>query len=82
MEKGDFVKLKSLTFGYTFPRTWMEKANISSLRAFLSVKNVFTITGYSGNDPEMAVSNPLRPGLDAGAYPGKREFIFGLNVSF
>ena len=82
VEKGDFVKLKSLTFGYTFPRTWMEKANISSLRAFLSVKNVFTITGYSGNDPEMAVSNPLRPGLDAGAYPGKREFIFGLNVSF
>lgn len=82
VEKGDFVKLKSLTFGYTFPRTWMEKAHISSLRAFLSVKNVFTITGYSGNDPEMAVSNPLRPGLDAGAYPGKREFIFGLNVSF
>ena len=82
VEKGDFVKLKSLTFGYTFPRTWMEKANISSLRAFLSVKNVFTITGYSGNDPEMAVSNPLRPGLDAGTYPGKREFIFGLNVSF
>ena len=82
VEKGDFVKLKSLTFGYTFPSKWMEKAHISSLRAFLSVKNVFTITGYSGNDPEMAVSNPLRPGLDAGAYPGKREFIFGLNVSF
>ena len=82
VEKGDFVKLKSLTFGYTFPRKWMDKARISSLRAFLSVKNVFTITGYSGNDPEMAVSNPLRPGLDAGAYPGKREFIFGLNVSF
>ena len=82
VEKGDFVKLKSLTLGYTFPRNWMDKARISSLRAFLSVKNVFTITGYSGNDPEMAVSNPLRPGLDAGAYPGKREFIFGLNVSF
>ena len=82
VEKGDFIKLKSLTFGYTFPSKWMEKAHVSSLRAFLSVKNVFTITGYSGNDPEMAVSNPLRPGLDAGAYPGKREFIFGLNVSF
>ena len=82
VEKGDFVKLKSLTLGYTFPRQWMDKVHVSSLRCFLSVKNVFTITGYSGNDPEMAVSNPLRPGLDAGAYPGKREFIFGLNVSF
>ena len=82
VEKGDFVKLKSLTLGYTFPRQWMDKIFVSSLRCFLSVKNVFTITGYSGNDPEMAVSNPLRPGLDAGSYPGKREFIFGLNVSF
>lgn len=82
VEKGDFIKLKSLTLGYTFPRNWMDKIHVSSLRAFLSVKNVFTITGYSGNDPEMAVSNPLRPGLDAGAYPGKREFIFGVNVSF
>jgi len=82
VEKGDFVKLKSLTLGYTFPRKWMDKIYVSSLRCFFSVKNVFTITKYSGNDPEMAVSNPLRPGLDAGSYPGKREFIFGLNVSF
>ena len=82
VEKGDFVKLKSLTLGYTFPRNWMDKIHVSSMRAFVSVKNVFTITKYSGNDPEMAVSNPLRPGLDSGAYPGKREFIFGLNVSF
>ena len=82
VEKGDFVKLKSVTLGYTFPSKWMEAAGLASARAFLSAKNVFTLTAYSGNDPEMTISNPLRPGLDAGIYPAKREFIFGVNVSF
>lgn len=82
VEKGDFVKLKSVTLGYTFPSKWMDAISLASARAFLSAKNVFTITSYSGNDPEMTVSNPLRPGLDAGIYPAKREFIFGVNVSF
>ena len=49
--------------------------------AIFSAKNVFTITSYSGNDPELAISNPLRPGLDIGAYPSKREFIFGINLT-
>ncbi len=82
VEKGDFVKLKSITLGYTLPRRWMDKIHFASIRAFLSVKNVCTITSYSGNDPELAISNPLRPGLDMGTYPGKRGYIFGLNITF
>lgn len=82
IEKGDFVKLKNITLGYTLPRKWTEKIHFSSIRAFLSVKNVCTITSYSGNDPELAISNPLRPGLDSGTYPGKRGYIFGLNITF
>lgn len=82
IEKGGFVKLKNITLGYTLPRKWTDKIGSSSIRAFLSVKNVCTITSYSGNDPELAISNPLRPGLDMGTYPGKRGYIFGLNITF
>lgn len=73
VEKGGFVKLKNVTLGYTFKKV--------NLRLYFSAKNVFTITSYSGNDPELAISNPLRPGLDIGAYPSKREFIFGINLT-
>ena len=73
VEKGGFVKLKNVTLGYTFKKV--------NLRLYVSAKNVFTITSYSGNDPELAVSNPLRPGLDTGTYPSKREFIFGINLT-
>lgn len=82
VEKGDFVKLKSITLGYTLPHRWLDKIKFSQIRAFISVKNVCTITSYSGNDPELAISNPLRPGLDMGTYPGKRGYIFGLNITF
>lgn len=82
VEKGDFVKLKNVTLGYNLPTSLISKIHLSSIRAYVSVLNLHTFTGYSGNDPEMAVSNPLRPGLDMGTYPSTRQFIFGLNVSF
>jgi len=74
VEKGDFVKLKNVTLGYTFKKP--------NLRLYLSAKNLFTITSYSGNDPELSISNPLRPGLDAGTYPAQHEFIFGASITF
>ena len=74
VEKGDFVKLKNITLGYTFQKP--------KLRLYLAAKNIFTITSYSGNDPELSISNPLRPGLDMGTYPAQHEFIFGANITF
>lgn len=74
VEKGDFVKLKNVTLGYTFSKP--------RLRIYLAAKNLFTITSYSGNDPELAIGNPLRPGLDMGTYPAQHEFIFGANITF
>lgn len=82
VEKGDFVKLKNITLGYTFNNQLVSKINLSSVRAYLSIQNIYTITGYSGNDPEMTVSNPLRPGLDAGTYPSARQYLVGVNISF
>lgn len=82
VEKGDFVKLKSITLGYNFSKGLLSKINLSAARVYFSIKNVCTITKYSGNDPELSISNPLRPGLDMGTYPSQREYLLGLNVSF
>ena len=82
IEKGDFVKLKSITLGYNFSKGLLSKINLSAARVYFSIKNVCTITKYSGNDPELSISNPLRPGLDMGTYPSQREYLLGLNVSF
>lgn len=82
IEKGDFVKLKSITLGYNFSKGLLSKINLSAARVYFSIKNVCTITKYSGNDPELSISNPLRPGLDMGTYPRQREYLLGLNVSF
>ena len=82
VEKGDFVKLKSITLGYNFSKSLLSKINLSEARVYFSIKNVCTITKYSGNDPELSISNPLRPGLDMGTYPSQREYLLGLNVSF
>ena len=82
VEKGEFVKLKSITLGYNFSKGLLSKINLSAARVYFSIKNVCTITKYSGNDPELSISNPLRPGLDMGTYPSQREYLLGLNVSF
>ena len=52
IEKGDFVKLKSITLGYNFSKGLLSKINLSAARVYFSIKNVCTITKYSGNDPE------------------------------
>lgn len=82
VEKGDFVKLKNITLGYSFNNRLISKIKLSSVRAYLSIYNIYTFTRYSGNDPEIAVSNPLRPGLDMGTYPSARQYMFGINLSF
>lgn len=82
VEKGDFVKVKSITLGYNFPSQLCEKWNILNLRVYGSVQNLFTITGYDGLDPESTLGAPLTQGVDWGAYPNSRNFLLGLNFSF
>ena len=81
-EKGADVKMKSMTLASNFSKGLLAKINLSAARVYFSIKNVCTITKYSGNDPELSISNPLRPGLDMGTYPSQREYLLGLNVSF
>ena len=85
VEDASFLRLSSLTFGYTLPEKYMKKAYIKKLRVFFTASNVFCATKYSGFDPEVdtrSKDNPLAIGVDYSAYPKSRTFNFGLNLSF
>lgn len=82
LENGDFVKLSSATFGYTFNLSPSMKKYIQKARIYVSGQNLFCITGYSGLDPEVS-NNFLTPGVDyRDKYPTTRSFTFGVNVNF
>lgn len=81
MENGSYLRLKSLIIGYTLPRNLMNRVGIDKLRVYIQATNLFTITDYSGLDPEFAGEN-IGFGIDYGSYPNTRQYIFGLNVAF
>lgn len=83
VEDGSFLRLKSLTVGYTFPRSVLRKLHFDTMRVYLSADNLFTITGYSGPDPEVSTRNSvLTPGFDWSAYPRSRGITAGLSFTF
>lgn len=82
VENGSFVKVKSITVGYTLPASACKSMGMESLRVYASVQDPFHITKYSGLDPEAAMGSPLTQGVDWGAYPNSRNFLVGLNFSF
>ena len=81
VEDGTYIRLKTLTVGYTLPPRFTQKMSIKNLRVYLSTQNLFTITRYSGLDPEMGNSNPQLMGIDMGWYPSARVFLFGLSLN-
>ncbi len=82
VENGSFVKMKSITLGYTIPERICHNWSISSLRVYVSIQNPFHITSYSGLDPESTLGDPLIQGVDWGNYPNSRNYLIGLNFSF
>lgn len=83
VEDGSFLRLKTLTLGYTIPARILEKVKISSLRVYLTGDNLFTITNYSGPDPEVSTRNSvLTPGFDWSAYPRARTITGGISLTF
>lgn len=83
VEKGDYLRLKNVTLGYTFPSKWMEKAKISLLRIYVSGSNLWTITNYQGFDPEASMgSDAVAAGVDRGIYPSAKSIIAGLDITF
>lgn len=81
LEKGDFLRLRQLQFGYTLPKALTMKAYIEHLRFYVSGENLFTITGYDGIDPEFS-RGVLNTGIDRHIYPFTRSFTVGAQLSF
>ena len=80
LEDASFIRCKNITIGYNLPQNILAKAHIYSLRLYANVSNAFTITKYTGMDPEVGSWNPLEAGYDGGYYPQSRVFTFGVNV--
>jgi TonB-linked SusC/RagA family outer membrane protein len=81
IENGSYLRLKTIQAGYTLPAEFTNKAGIGSFRIYLQAVNLFTITGYSGLDPEIGGPD-LSFGIDYGNYPQVKQFIFGINLAF
>ncbi len=92
IENGSYLRVKSLTLGYSLPESVLNKLKISRFMLYITAENLFTFTKYSGFDPETSVFNSssnsdsasknTAPGVDYGNYPQSRDFILGVNVTF
>lgn len=84
IEDGSFLRLSTLTLGYTIPQSITKKFWVNSLRVYFTAYNVFCATKYSGFDPEVSSRNKtaLTPGVDYSAYPKSRQYVIGLNLNF
>lgn len=84
IEDGSYIRVKNISLGYTFPNNLTSKWGIDMLRVYVNLQNPFTITGYSGYDPEIGYynQNVLTRGIDYARYPSQRIWTFGLNVNF
>ena len=84
MENGDYFKLKTVTLGYDFKHLW-KACPLQQLRFYVQAQNLFTITGYTGLDPEIGNSggtDSWASGIDLGLYPPSRTFLVGASIKF
>ncbi len=82
LEDGSFLRLRSLTLGYTLPASVVQRLNLGSVRLYVAGSNLWLLTNYTGLDPESASSsNQNEQGIDLGTPPQPRSVQFGVNVS-
>lgn len=84
VEDASFLRLQSVTVGYTLPEDLTRKVHIRKARVYVTGTNLFCLTNYSGYDPEVDTrrKTPLTPGVDYSAYPKSIGFVAGLNLTF
>jgi TonB-linked SusC/RagA family outer membrane protein len=86
VEDASYLRARNMELGYTLPQAFLGKVQVKGARVFASVDNVFTITKYTGYDPEISTvanyNNPLSYGVDYGNYPQARTYRLGFNVQF
>lgn len=84
VEDGSFIRLRNISLAYNLPSRLIEKLSLRAARVYANVQNLFTITNYTGYNPEVSVSgiSALTPGVDYGGYPISKVFTLGINVGF
>jgi hypothetical protein len=83
VEDASFLRLGVLTMGYTLPKNLTAKFGVKNLRVYGTATNLFCLTGYSGQDPEVSTNDRnLAPGVDYSAYPKARTLLLGVNITF
>lgn len=82
IEDGSFLRLNSITLGYTLPKNLTKKVALNKVRFYVSGSNLFTLTGYSGYDPEVNIATGLTPNIDYDRYPRSRTYTFGAQLTF
>ena len=82
IQDGSYLRMQTLTFGYTLPKKVLQKINMSRIRFYVQFSNLFTITGYEGLDPEVRQSSDYIRGVDYGSYGMPRQYLFGVNIDF
>lgn len=82
VENGAYFRCKNFQIGYTLPKKCLDKMGFNNLRFYVGVQNLFTITDYSGYDPEVSSNVLFSRGIDNSSYPNARTYTFGFNASF
>ena len=84
LEDGDFLRMKNISLSYTFSPKVLTKLKVSNLKLYVAGQNLFTITGYSGLDPEVSTFSDTNtaPGTDFLTFPQAKTYTFGLNLTF
>lgn len=79
LQKGDYLRIKQVQLGYTFKKSLSSKIGIERLRIYAGAENLYTLTKYTGFDPEIGGDIS---GIDRGYYPQARTLMMGINVQF
>jgi len=82
LESGSFFRMRNVQLGYTFPKNWLSKAGLNTLRAYVSGNNLITLTKYTGLDPDFINTDVWDRGTDNMAFPNARTIMLGLQVNF
>jgi hypothetical protein len=84
LEKSDFVRLRNVSLGYTFPKSVIQKLNLDRVRIYMTGLNLLTFTKYTGYDPESSYDNNgnsnIRKGITFYSAPPAKTITIGLNI--
>ena len=85
VEDGSYLRIQNVSFGYNFPKKWLNRAGIGNVKLYMNLQNLYTFTKYRGFDPEIGTQGTgarRTTGVDMGRYPAPRIYTFGFNITF